>query len=164
FPTALSVGLLSDVSAFAALTGAGLFVHEVIRSRRGEMEHVRRIEEEVVARRQAEEQLAFLIDSSPVAILTMTGDGSLLTLLLFPVGLRYHTLHHAFPLMPYHSMGEAHRRLMEQSAGDSVYRSTIVPSYWAAIRKLLRGARMAGQAGQNPMQVWRSSETTMSAQ
>lgn len=78
FPTALSVGLLSDVSAFAALTGAGLFVHEVIRSRRGEMEHVRRIEEEVVARRQAEEQLAFLIDSSPVAILTMTGDGAIL--------------------------------------------------------------------------------------
>ncbi len=92
------------------------------------------------------------------------GEGSLLTLLLFPVGLRYHTLHHAFPLMPYHSMGEAHRRLMEQSAEDSVYRSTIVPSYWAAICELLRGARMAGQAGQNPMQVWRSSETTMSAQ
>lgn len=78
FPVTLSVGLLSDLSAFAALTGAGLFVHEVIRSRRGELEHVQRIEQEVVARRQAEEQLAFLIDSSPVAILTMTGDGAIL--------------------------------------------------------------------------------------
>ncbi|MGZ3196860.1 MAG: fatty acid desaturase family protein [Croceibacterium sp.] len=28
-----------------------------------------------------------------------------------PVGLRYHTLHHLMPSMPYHSLGEAHRRL-----------------------------------------------------
>ncbi|HWR21373.1 MAG TPA: ATP-binding protein [Verrucomicrobiae bacterium] len=78
FPLTPSVGLLRDLSVFAALTGAGLFVHEVIRSRRGEMEHLQRIEQEVVARRQAEEQLAFLIDSSPVAILTMAGDGAIL--------------------------------------------------------------------------------------
>src|SRR6476659_7996670 len=28
-----------------------------------------------------------------------------------PVGLRYHALHHLIPSMPYHSLGEAHRRL-----------------------------------------------------
>jgi fatty acid desaturase len=28
-----------------------------------------------------------------------------------PVGLRYHALHHLMPSMPYHSLGEAHRRL-----------------------------------------------------
>lgn len=77
-PFPLSVALLRDLSVFATLTGAGLFVHEVIRSRRGEMEHLQRIEQEVVARRQAEEQLAFLIDNSPVAILTMSGDGAIL--------------------------------------------------------------------------------------
>lgn len=87
------------------------------------------------------------------------GERSLLTLILFPVGLRYHTLHHAFPLMPYHCMAEAHRRLMEGLPEDSIYRRTIVPSYWAAVRELLRGARMAGKAGHNPMQVWRSSAT-----
>ena len=28
-----------------------------------------------------------------------------------PVGLRYHALHHLMPSLPYHSLGEAHRRL-----------------------------------------------------
>lgn len=92
------------------------------------------------------------------------GERSLLTLLLFPVGLRYHTLHHAFPLMPYHSMGEAHRRLMKGLPEDSIYRRTIMPGYWAAVRELLRGARLAGKAGPNPMQVWRDPETATSAQ
>jgi fatty acid desaturase len=87
------------------------------------------------------------------------GECSLLTLILFPVGLRYHTLHHAFPLMPYHSMGEAHRRLMEGLPEDSVYRSTIVSGYVAAIRELLRGEKLAAKTGRNPMQVWRHPET-----
>jgi fatty acid desaturase len=87
------------------------------------------------------------------------GERSPLTLVLFPVGLRYHTLHHAFPLMPYHSMGEAHRRLMEGLPEDSVYRSTVVPGYVAAIRELLRGEKLAGKTGHNPVQVWRHPET-----
>lgn len=35
----------------------------------------------------------------------------LLPLLWAPVGLRYHALHHLLPGVPYHSLGEAHRRL-----------------------------------------------------
>lgn len=31
-----------------------------------------------------------------------------------PVGLRYHALHHLMPSLPYHSLGEAHRRLRAQ--------------------------------------------------
>jgi fatty acid desaturase len=34
-----------------------------------------------------------------------------LSMLWAPVGLRYHALHHLMPSMPYHSLGEAHRRL-----------------------------------------------------
>ena len=34
-----------------------------------------------------------------------------LSALWAPVGLRYHALHHLIPSMPYHSLGEAHRRL-----------------------------------------------------
>ncbi|TAN39389.1 MAG: fatty acid desaturase, partial [Nitrospirae bacterium] len=64
-----------------------------------------------------------------------------------------------FPLMPYHSMGEAHRRLMSALPEDSPYKKGIFPGLWAALRELLRGARMAGKAGQNPVQVWRHPET-----
>ena len=38
-----------------------------------------------------------------------------------PVGLRYHALHHLLPSVPYHALGEAHRRLSAQLAPDSAY-------------------------------------------
>jgi fatty acid desaturase len=64
----------------------------------------------------------------------------LLTELLFPVGLRYHALHHWFPTLPYHSLGIAHRRLMAQLPADSPYRSTIRGSFLAAAREVWRSA------------------------
>jgi fatty acid desaturase len=63
---------------------------------------------------------------------------SLLTPLWAPVGLRYHALHHLCPSLPYHNMGEAHRRLMQRLPADSPYRQTISPSLWLAIRDLWR--------------------------
>ena len=38
-----------------------------------------------------------------------------------PVGLRYHALHHLLPSLPYHSLGEAHRRLNKALAVESPY-------------------------------------------
>lgn len=38
-----------------------------------------------------------------------------------PVGLRYHALHHLMPSMPYHSLPEAHRRLVRELGDDSSY-------------------------------------------
>jgi len=38
-----------------------------------------------------------------------------------PVGLRYHALHHLMPSMPYHALGEAHRRLAAQLGAGSTY-------------------------------------------
>lgn len=44
-----------------------------------------------------------------------------MTALWAPVGLRYHALHHLIPSLPYHSLGEAHRRLMGHLGPDSTY-------------------------------------------
>jgi fatty acid desaturase len=38
-----------------------------------------------------------------------------------PVGLRYHALHHLLPSLPYHSLGEAHRRLAKALDPSSPY-------------------------------------------
>ncbi|MFN6934012.1 MAG: fatty acid desaturase family protein [Tsuneonella sp.] len=38
-----------------------------------------------------------------------------------PVGLRYHALHHLLPSLPYHSLGEAHRRLSAHEQGRETY-------------------------------------------
>jgi fatty acid desaturase len=60
---------------------------------------------------------------------------------LFPLGLRYHALHHLFPGIPYHNLGRAHHRLMEKLPANSPYRLTVFPSYRAAMRQLWSNIR-----------------------
>ncbi|QDS94152.1 Fatty acid desaturase [Roseimaritima multifibrata] len=62
----------------------------------------------------------------------------ILTELLFPLGMRYHALHHLFPYLPYHNLGIAHRRLMNQLPANSPYRATVYPSWFAVISELVR--------------------------
>jgi two-component system, LuxR family, sensor kinase FixL len=67
-----------DILVLTSLAGTGLFSYEVTRSRRRELENLRRVEAEATARRQAEEQLEFIIESSPAAILTIGADSRVL--------------------------------------------------------------------------------------
>ena len=74
----LSLALPEDFLVFIALAGTGLFAFEISRTRARELANLRRVEDEVTARRSAEEQLEFLIESSPVAVLTMSSDSLVL--------------------------------------------------------------------------------------
>ncbi|HUK07988.1 MAG TPA: fatty acid desaturase [Stellaceae bacterium] len=64
--------------------------------------------------------------------------GGLGSYVLYPIGMRYHALHHLFPKMPYHSMARAHRLLMEQLPAGSPYRATNRNGFPEAASDLLR--------------------------
>jgi hypothetical protein len=55
-----------------------------------------------------------------------------------PVGLRYHALHHWIPSLPYHRLGRTHRLLVSTLNGDAPYRATILPGLIPALSDLLR--------------------------
>lgn len=67
FRFTFGVGLPQDILVFTSLAGTGLFAYEITRSRQ-------RVEKEAAARKEAEQQLEFLIESSPAAILTTAPD------------------------------------------------------------------------------------------
>jgi len=71
-------GTSRDVLFFAAFFGAGLFVREVSRNRKVALEHLDEIRRQSEARREAEEQLRILIESSPAAIFTADARGAVL--------------------------------------------------------------------------------------
>ena len=70
-PFPADMELARDALIFLTLTTTGLLSLTVTRS-------YRREKESLAAQRAAEEQLAFLIESSPAAILTMTAEGEIL--------------------------------------------------------------------------------------
>ena len=97
-----ALSLPQDILVFTSLAGTGLFAFEVSRSRRRQFENLRRVESEAAARREAEEQLEFLIESSPVAILTMTADAL--------VSRANHAAHKLFGVAPGELPGRTIRR------------------------------------------------------
>lgn len=71
-------GFTRDLLYYIAFFGAGLFVREVNRNRKITLQHLQEIEFQSEARREAEEQLKILIESSPAAIFTADAQGSVL--------------------------------------------------------------------------------------
>jgi fatty acid desaturase len=67
--------------------------------------------------------------------------GNRFTELVYPVGLRYHALHHMFPSMPYHNLGIANRRLMAQLPADSPYRELVYPSIYSVLKVFFQNVR-----------------------
>ncbi len=62
----------------------------------------------------------------------------LITPLWAPVGLRYHATHHLFMSMPYHNLGRAQRRLVNELTDNSQYLKTIRSGLWPALRQIWR--------------------------
>lgn len=73
-----------------------------------------------------------------------------LTLLIAPLGLRYHALHHALPGLPYHSLGQVHRRLARELPADSAYcraqRGSLEGTLCGLWRRASQGAAAAAAA------------------
>jgi len=87
---------------------------------------------------------------------SITVDGNpIICELMFPLGLRYHALHHLFPAMPYHEMGKAHRKLMAQlsPASHAAYMRTVSPSLGNVLVRLWNASRASTDRA--PMALWR---------
>lgn len=61
-----------------------------------------------------------------------------------PVGLRYHATHHLLPSLPYHSLGEAHRRLSAEFGAGTTYQGANYPGLMMLIVRLARSTMGRG--------------------
>jgi PAS domain S-box-containing protein len=149
-----AVGLPRDILTFAAFCGIGLFVYSVVRSRRTSGEHLRQIEFEVAARKDAEEQLKVLIESSPAAIFTSDAEGHFLLaneaahkLLAVPTGdLEGTSIHQYLPsllnLPSAQHEGRTFRTVM-QCHGTRHNGEVFLADIWFSTYQTSVGARMA---------------------
>jgi len=64
--------------ASTGFVGTGLFVSEIIRKRQMALDHLAEVEKQVELRREIEDQLRVLVESSPVAIVTVDSAGAIL--------------------------------------------------------------------------------------
>jgi PAS domain S-box-containing protein len=78
FPWTAQLGIPRLILTFAAFLGAGIFVCESARNRRLASRQLEQLEREAELRRQADEQLRFLIESSPATIFTLGADRKVL--------------------------------------------------------------------------------------
>jgi two-component system sensor kinase FixL len=78
FPFTPSESIPRMILVFAAFFGAGLFVFESNKNRALTQRHVADLENEMELRRDAEEQLRVLVESSPAAIFTLDAEGTVL--------------------------------------------------------------------------------------
>jgi len=82
-----------------------------------------------------------------------------LTAWLFPVGLRYHALHHLFPGLPYHNLGAAHRRLMAHFGTNSPYALANHTNFFKVVADLIKSAH-ATTKKDSAIPTWRAEQSS----
>ncbi len=149
-----AVGLPRDILTFAAFAGIGLFVYGVVRNRQSAAEYTLKIENEIAARQDAEEQLKVLIESSPAAIFTADTNGRFLLaneaahkLFAVPPGsLAGTSIHCYFPSMmnlpSAHHAGRTFRTVM-QCHGTRQNGEVFLADVWFSTYQTSVGARLA---------------------
>ncbi|NYF81168.1 sensor histidine kinase [Granulicella arctica] len=73
-----SEAIVRLILSSAGFVGTGFLVFELVRNRRIVMQHLEEVEGQVRLRKDAEEQLRVLVESSPAAILTVDSKGEIL--------------------------------------------------------------------------------------
>ncbi|MFM2409262.1 MAG: hypothetical protein RL481_90 [Pseudomonadota bacterium] len=69
---------------------------------------------------------------------------NMLSALWAPVGLRYHATHHLLPGLPYHALGEAHRRLSANLAPGSTYDQASYKGLPGLVARLVKSSFAVG--------------------
>jgi fatty acid desaturase len=69
---------------------------------------------------------------------------NVLSALWAPVGLRYHATHHLLPGVPYHALGEAHRRLVANLAPESTYNHASYSGLPGLVTRLVKSTFTVG--------------------
>jgi two-component system, LuxR family, sensor kinase FixL len=77
-PSSQTEAILRFAFASLAYFASGLFVAALVRNRELVVEHLSKLQREQALRREAEQQLSVLVESSPAAILTLDGGGVIL--------------------------------------------------------------------------------------
>lgn len=67
-----------------------------------------------------------------------------LSALWAPVGLRYHATHHLLPGLPYHALGEAHRRLAAKLSPESTYNRASYNGLPGLVTRLVKSSFSVG--------------------
>lgn len=154
FVWSFRTGIPRDVLYFSAFLCAGLFVCEINRSRRTAIEHLHEIERQRDARRDAEDQLKVLVESSPAAIITADSAGCILManeaahrmLALQPDTLPGQLIHRYFPSLVNVSRQEATPRLfrtMMQSRGQRADGEVFLAEICFSTYRMNGGTRLA---------------------
>ena len=133
----LRTGLPRDVLYFMAFFSIGIFVYQMDRNRQVILGQLHEIEQQSDARREAEEQLMVLVESSPAAIITADSGGTVL--------MANEAAHRLLGLKPPALLGQSLLRYFP-SLSNVVGRNTSQPLFRTVMQS--RGQRADGEGFQ----------------